>query len=514
MRVEDLAIALRPRQGWEAVDLGFRMAAHWARPVWTSFLLVYLPFAAVLLFAFREQPWVASLLLWWLLPAFDRFVLFVLARRVFGVPAGPAEALGDARALLGRGLWRMLLLRPFMWSRSYLDAVQVLEGQRGADARRRREVLGRRFGGHAMGLALTCLGFVVAVALSGLFVVELLLPAGQVGQMDAESDLARYWPMQFALSFAVGLALIEPCFVAAGFALYLVRRTALEGWDLELSLRRASAARAPGLAVWLIAGALALVVQPMPQASAAPVEAKPSVAAEANRIRKGESATLRSPLTPPEPLDTPARAAALEVVAHADFGGRQPVKRWRLMPWGDQDARTADLPDWALALGEWLAIGLRTLAWVLLALLLVGVVWALLRQFRGRSLVSAAAPPPRVLFGLAIAPDSLPDDLVAAALAALDGGRMREAVSLLYRGALSHLVHGRGLRIAAAATEGDVLRTAEPLLPPEAAAHFRRLLAAWLQIAYAHRLRPESEIRALCAAHGPLFPPAAGQSSR
>lgn len=512
MRVEDLAIALRPRQGWEAVDLGFRMAAHWARPVWSAFLVVYLPFAAVLLFAFRDHPWAASLLLWWLLPAFDRFVLFVLARRVFGVPAGAAEALGDARTLLGRGLWRLLLLRPFMWSRSFLDAVQVLEGQRGADAARRRAVLGRRFGGHAMGLALTCLGFVLAVSLSGLFVVELLMPAGQVGQIGADSGVDRYWPMQLALFFALGLALIEPCFVAAGFALYLVRRTALEGWDVELSLRRANAARAPSIAVLALFGLALLAAQAQAPAMASAAESKSSVSATGNRIHKGGAEAHRSPITPPEPLDTPARAAAQTVVAHADFGGKQPVKRWRLMSWGKQDER-AELPDWAMALGEWLAVGLRALAWVLLAMLLVGVIWALHRQFRGRAADSAAPPPPRVLFGLAIAPDSLPDDLVAAALAALDAGRMREAVSLLYRGALSHLVHGRGLRIAAAATEGDVLRTAEPLLPPAAAAHFRRLLAAWLEIAYAHRPRPDAEIRALCAAHGPLFPSAAGEKS-
>ncbi len=505
MRVEDLAIALRPRQGWEAVDLGFRMAAQWARPVWSTFLAVYLPFAAVLLFAFRETPWAASLLLWWLLPAFDRFVLFVLARRVFGVPAGPADALGDARILLGRGLWRLLLLRPFMWSRSYLDAVQVLEGQRGADAARRRAVLGRRFGGHAMGLALTCIGFVAAIALSGLVVVEMLVPAGQVGGLRAETGTDRYWPMQLALSFALGLAVIEPCFVAAGFALYLVRRTALEGWDLELALRRANLVRASRPPVIALLAFLVLALPAAPEVVAATGKSGPSPAAPGNRIEKGLADMLRSPLPAPEPLDTAARAAALDVVAHPDFGGRQSVKRWRLMPWGPP-AQRSELPAWAMALGEWMAVGLRALAWVMLALLLVGVGWALHRQFRGPVAAPGAPAPPRVLFGLAIAPDSLPDDLVAAALAALDAGRMREAVSLLYRGALSHLVHRRGLRIAAAATEGDVLRTAEPLLPAEASAHFRRLLGAWLEIAYAHRPRPEAEIRALCLAHAPLFP--------
>ena len=34
---------------------------------------------------------------------------------------------------------------------------------------------------------------------------------------------------------------IEPFYVAGGFSLYLNRRTLLEGWDIELELRRCAA---------------------------------------------------------------------------------------------------------------------------------------------------------------------------------------------------------------------------------------------------------------------------------
>ena len=64
------------------------------------------------------------------------------------------------------------------------------------------------------------------------------------------------------------MAIIEPFYVAGGFALYLNRRTALEGWDLEVALRRmgeraqaasrsVDVARAAALALAL-AGLLAL----------------------------------------------------------------------------------------------------------------------------------------------------------------------------------------------------------------------------------------------------------------
>lgn len=38
-----------------------------------------------------------------------------------------------------------------------------------------------------------------------------------------------------------GMSLVEPCYVAAGFALYLNRRTGLEAWDLELGFRQMAA---------------------------------------------------------------------------------------------------------------------------------------------------------------------------------------------------------------------------------------------------------------------------------
>jgi hypothetical protein len=41
--------------------------------------------------------------------------------------------------------------------------------------------------------------------------------------------------------YAAAIAIVEPFYVAAGFALYLNRRTLLEGWDLELAFRRLAA---------------------------------------------------------------------------------------------------------------------------------------------------------------------------------------------------------------------------------------------------------------------------------
>src|SRR6185295_18661046 len=59
--------------------------------------------------------------------------------------------------------------------------------------------------------------------------------------------------------YCAAVALIEPLYVAGGFALYLNRRTALEGWDLEVQLRRIAQADIPQ-PLSAVAGLLLLAV--------------------------------------------------------------------------------------------------------------------------------------------------------------------------------------------------------------------------------------------------------------
>jgi hypothetical protein len=127
------------------------------------------------------------------------------------------------------------------------------------------------------------------------------------------------------------------------------------------------------------------------------------------------------------------------------------------------------------------------------------------RRWRTGGVRVDAEAPPTQLFGLAISPDSLPRDVAAAALAAAHRGQLREALSLLYRGALSHLVHQRGLRIGSGATEGDVMSLARRLLPAATAGYFDRLLPAWVDLAYAHRIAEHAQVERLCREYAAHF---------
>ena len=518
MRVEALAIALRARQGWEAIDLGFQMATHWARPLWTAWLAVYVPLTLALLAALYTEPIAAALAIWWSKPIADRFALFVLSRRVFGDPATLAQTLASWRSVLSPGLIRALLLRPFGWDRSFLQPIPLLERQRGGPARRRAALLGRRLGGHAMALAMVCLCFELVVMISLALFGSLLTPAAEVGGASVSSDLAQalgtnWWGIGVTLAYALAVAVVEPFFVAAGFAMYLVRRTQLEGWDIELALRRAAVEanyESPNTTVRVGPPKLnALGAATIAVLACCAVAAAPPALADVP-VNKGRLLASQfqedPPAPPPPPLDTPARRAALEVLKDPEFGRTVERLRWRLDIGNDKkkDPTSTDL-DWLRDVGEWVAAAVRVTMWLLLAILAMAVVWLLAKRAGGGRADAQLDLPPQQLFGLAISPDSLPDDVIAAALAAIADGHLREAVSLLYRGALSYLVHDRAMRIGEGTTEGEVLRIAQPLLTVAAFAHFQRLVAAWIEIAYGHRPGNPEQLRALCHAQGNLF---------
>ena len=84
MRVDALAVKLRPRPMAEAADLGVLLVRTHARSVWFTWGPV---FGAVLLLALATieiAPWLPALIIFWLKPWLDRSLLFVLSRAVFG----------------------------------------------------------------------------------------------------------------------------------------------------------------------------------------------------------------------------------------------------------------------------------------------------------------------------------------------------------------------------------------------------------------------------------------------
>jgi hypothetical protein len=242
MKVDAIRLDLRPRGMFEAADLGVRLAAAHLRSVWASCAPMY---ALVVLVALALLPFGAGwtvLAIVWLKPWLDRSILFVLARAVFGEETRFADVWAARRAVAWQGLLGALTIRRLSPWRSYVQPVLQLEGQRG---KARRERVARILGPHR-GAALamqTAFAAVEEALLVGLFtLIPWLTPADEQRPWFTPMFEGGSWmTVAGIVFFIIAVAVVEPFFVAAGFAMYLNRRVELEAWDIEQEFRLAFA---------------------------------------------------------------------------------------------------------------------------------------------------------------------------------------------------------------------------------------------------------------------------------
>jgi Domain of unknown function (DUF4129) len=164
---------------------------------------------------------------------------------------------------------------------------------------------------------------------------------------------------------------------------------------------------------------------------------------------------------------------------------------------------TTDTPDWLRWLADfvqWFNDAGRWLVWLLIAGALAIALLRLRRWLGGsdRALNDATLKLPTQVRGLDISPESLPADVGAAAWALWQQGQQLAALSLLYRGALSQLVHGHAVPIRASSTEGDCLQLAAPRLAEQPRGYLQTLVAVWGQAVYASRWPSNEQVRPLC----------------
>lgn len=243
MQVDALALALRPRSMMEAADLGVRLVQSRAASVWRSFLPLYLVVVAVSLATVEIAGWLPPVIIFWLKPWLDRSLLFVHSRAVFGEDTRFADLWRSQRHVWWRQLLLTLTLRRLSAWRSFTQPAYQLEGQHGAALRKRRAQLlrGKRGVAGAVHLAFAHLEMIFILALFALAVW--FTPDGNPASVfqllrGEESVLPS---LLYAIAYAAVVAVVEPFYVAAGFAMYLNRRVELEAWDVEQEFRRAFA---------------------------------------------------------------------------------------------------------------------------------------------------------------------------------------------------------------------------------------------------------------------------------
>lgn len=241
MRVDSLAVALRPRPMPEAADLGVLLVQTHARSVWRVYTPVWAAAVLVALSTVEIAPWLPALTIFWLKPWLDRSLLFVLSRAVFGQTTRFADLWRNRSAV-----WRVRWANSLTWQRlspwrSFTQAIWQLEGQRGKAQRLRRVQLLNRKRGAALGMQWAFANVEMALYLAVLAVVFWLSPQGSsqgLWEWLNDSQHGMVLVLLLAIAQSAIVLMVEPFFVAAGFAMYLNRRVELEAWDIEQEFRR------------------------------------------------------------------------------------------------------------------------------------------------------------------------------------------------------------------------------------------------------------------------------------
>lgn len=473
MRLEDLTVTLRPRQPWEAVDLGCSLVRRDYGRLLLLWLITVVPVWGLITALMWNHPLWFTLVIWWLKPLYDRVPLFYLSRATFGSRPTLKETLKAWPSLWSRFLLSALILRRFSLIRSFALPVWMLEGQRGKAVTQRLKALTTTKGSGGSTQTLVFLKLELAVYLGLIMLTSSFGPSStQIDLIDLlfnqtailEDNHALLWFYNILYLFAV--TLIEPFYVGAGFGLYLNARTHLEGWDIELTFRRmAQRLRAAAGIVILSLGMW------LPQNIQAQTESVPR---------------------------TEVQEAIAEIYAQPEFKEHSKTIRKWVPEFSESSPPSPDAPGWIREILTVLGYACLALAvfwlirWLILNKHLLKLRWA-------SSSVDQKISTPRVIMGLDIARESLPSNIVAAARAAWAEGHHHEALSLLYRGALSRLVEFKRLPIHDSDTEDDCLLKVSHLGDETITLFFRQLTMLWVGAAYASEVPSESAFQQLCA---------------
>lgn len=499
MNLDNVTAELRPRNPWEATDFGARMIRRDAAAIYKVWFAITLPMLALTILAMLYTPYAAfaTFLYWWLEPLTDGPILDIIAHRLFGQPANVKSSLRSTFAFAKRN--RIFLLSPYRlhFARSTAMPVTQLEGLKGKARSSRAKILNRRIMNYGTGVTVAYQHLFLALYFGLMLLIYFLIPE-QYQDTLGEAWFEISWgggesmaPVVTLLLFYAAQSALHPWFVGAGFGLYINCRTELEAWDIEIAFRR-MVQRRQGLATAALLLICILSTPFLVQPATAQEEPANDVAVETDPGFAGfwSEEEIRP---------------ALDVVLQSEA-----LNQWEKSErWQKIDKATVDEDGFELGSG-WaqffnaVALFLATLVefglWLGLAGLLL-LLFATRQHWLPYLNLDFATTVPRqrvFLAGGEVTAASLPDDVPGEAMRRWREGRHREALSLLYRGAVFAAVRRYGVRLPQSATEGDCIDAVSKQTAASHADYFRSVVAAWMWCAYASHKPDEPAVKTLC----------------
>lgn len=476
------------------MDLGIILARKHYALLATTWLMVTLPCFIVLTLIFWDNPMLAIVILWWLKPLFERIPLHILASAVFNNIPTRTQTLVFWLKSFKRHVISNLLWQRLSFNRSFNLPVQQLEGATGKARRLRLRVL-HRSPNNSSWLTLIFVNFEWIFYLSLLIICYKLMPSSPVdintleeSFIDSSSLFNEHTSnIQLHLSnlaYVLILAITEPLYVSCGFCLYLNRRIHLEGWDIELAFRRL--AKRLGQIATLILIGLCIVINPVAHKTA---YADPNDSIESLDLAPLTGQKNNTQNTTSLQKREDAKKQIEQVVNNPPFYEEKEQTDYH---WKSNNTRTQSNPN-PIYFNSLDKAPSNQVSAILLWSIVILAAGALL-YFAIRKIPRMNQDPnkknkhddiPTELFGLAITPDTLPKNIIDE-FDSLWENQPRQALSLLYRALLSHLITEHRLSIKKSNTEIEIIALAKNLQHPVLTEFTRYLTHLWLLMAYGH----------------------------
>jgi len=464
MQIEDLNIEVRPRTGWQALDLGIKMAQRWYAPLLSCFAI---PFFAVVLacaLLIPDRPNLAVLLIWWLKPLYERFPLSFLSTSIFGDVPSVKETLRRWRSCVPPGLFASLTYLRLSPTRSFKAPILVLEGLTGEAKKKRFLVLNESQNSEATWLTLLCVHIEAFLNIGLVICVAMFLPPETINSVW-ESYVGGQTGLQAwatNLLYFVCVIAIGPIYVAAGFALYISRRVELEAWDIELGFRKLIRRLSQSAGIILVVFFIQLP-------TSTPAHAQASGEAEASKAEISE-------ILASEEYNQIENSSYPAFLDYLDWNS-------------DGKEEESSAPWFNLS---WLATIVEVGLWILAGAIIVWLIYRIGLMEKLFALSSDAPPiPPEKLFGMALDSETLPEDILHAASERWKAGEQRAALSLMLRGWLLRMIQRYGCRFREGDTEADCLKVVKKQTEETTHDRFARLIQTWQRSAYAHQQTTE-----------------------
>jgi len=491
VQLDRLSVVIRPRNAWESVDLGFILVQRWWLDLYKVWFAIILPlfvliYCTTYLLGISKY---ATFIIWWLKPLYDRIVLHFLSHAVFDEHPTIKQTYKALPSLIFNS--RLFLNLTFLrldLARSFHLPIWQLEKPSFMASFKRSRVMQKGTANIATWLTVVCVHFewVLTIALFGL--IYLLIPVNVEIEWHyfffAEEETGWFGILTAMIEFIV-LGIIEPFYVAAGFSLYLNRRTHLEGWDIELSFRRIAKRLTElknSILPFIIIGIFTLSFLPtLTQAQTASPEM--------------------------------AKTYIEEVLQQPEFGETKEVYEWRYID--DKEINNQQIPDFNMNADfrKFLSLVFANFFEIILWLIVIGVTIYLIIYLSKKPWTQPFFETQQHttyqfsqhILKQQVDEKMLPDNIAQDAWQLWQDDKKRAAISLLYRGSLYTLQTHKGLNIHESATEKECVNLVKRTQSEEIGHYFVKLTHSWQAIAYAKQLPDEITVKELCHHWETLF---------